>query len=167
MGILTSRLFRFTAVLALHDTQATAESPGYSAAFSEPKITYDAAGNRIVARGEREVRVRCMVETGTFDEPTRTALGFDANTRIGLVFRASHLRAAGLLTGTECAIRFGTRLVRIERKGVIQDDYEKKDAGGRVVGGVRVQKCVPSDYGFNGERDLFVAPCEDLPSAPA
>lgn len=164
--MMTDRLFRFEAVLALLDTQATAESPGYTSA-KEPAITYDAAGNRIEKRGEREVRVRCMVETGTFESPQRTPFGLDGNSNLRLVFRARHLRAAGLLDGqNRPAIKFGARLVRIEKGGVPQDGYEQKDAHGNVTGGIYVTEVVPSDYGFTGERDLFVAQLSDRPNAP-
>lgn len=165
--MMTDRLFRYEVVLGLLDTQATAESPGYEAQSKEPVVEYDEAGNRLMKRGEREVRVRCLVETGTFDSPTRTALGLDGNSRLTLVFRARHLREAGLLDHkNRPAIRFGARLKRVEKKGALQDDYEQLDAAGNITGGIYLTDMVPSDYGFNGERDLFVATLSDRPNAP-
>jgi hypothetical protein len=167
--MMTDHLFRFEVVLGILDTQATAESPGYDAESKEPLITYDAAGNRIAARGEREVRVRCLVETGTFEQPVRTPLGIDGNSSLRLVFRARHLRAAGLLDDkNRPAIRYRTRLKRIEsKKGALQDDYEQLDAAGNVTGGIFITDMVPSDYGYERERDLFVASLTDDPQAPA
>jgi hypothetical protein len=166
--MMTDRLFRYEVVLGLLDTQATADEPGYDSVTKEPKVTYDDAGNRIPARREREVRVRCMVETGTFDGPQRTPLGIDGKSNLRLVFRARHLREAGLLDSkNKPAIRFRTRLKRIERSGVLQDDYEQLDEAGDVTGGIFVVDMVPSDYGFTGERDLFVASLSDDPNGPA
>ncbi len=168
--MMTDRLFRYDVVLGLLDTQATAESPGYDAQSQEPKIEYDAAGNRILKRPEREVRVRCMVETGTFDSQVRTSLGLDGNSRLTLVFRARHLRDAGLLDDKGAsAIRFGARLKQVFHRasGKLQDDYEQLDAGGNVAGGIYLNELVPSDYGFTGERDLFVAALSDRPNGPA
>lgn len=165
--MMTDRLFRYEVVLGILDTQATAEEPSYDARRGEPAVEYDAAGNRLPTRREREVRVRCMVETGTFDQPVRTPLGTDGNSSLRLVFRARHLRAAGLLDDkNRPAIRFRTRLKRIERKGGLQDDYEQLDAHGNVIGGIYITDMVPSDYGFERERDLFVASLSDDPRAP-
>lgn len=167
--MMTDRLFRFGVVLGVFDTQATAEDPGYDAQSKEPRIEHDAAGNRIVKRPEREVRVRCLIETGTFDSPQRTALGLDGSSSMTLVFRARHLREAGLLDSqNRPAIRFGARLKSTFRwaTGVLQDNYEQLDAAGNPQGGIYVTEIVPSDYGFTGERDLFVARLSDRPQAP-
>lgn len=168
--MLTNHLFRFDVVLGVLDTQATADSPGYDAQSNEPLLEYDAAGNRVAKRGEREVRVRCLVETGTLEQPQRTALGLDGSSRLGLVFRAQHLREAGLLDDKgKSTIKFGARLKQVyhRKSGLLQDDYEQLDAGGNVTGGIYVTDVVRSDYGFNGERDLFVAQLADRPNAPA
>lgn len=167
--MMTSHLFRFDVVLGVLDTQATADSPGYATHTKEPIVEYDPAGNRIARRGEQEVRVRCLVETGTFDQPVRTPLGLDGNSSLKLVFRAQHLREAGLLDDDgKCTIKFGARLKQVYHRGSgrMQDDYEQLDAAGNVIGGIYITEVVPSDYGFNGERDLFVATLSDRPNAP-
>lgn len=166
--MMTDRLFRYEVILGVLDTQQMAEAPGYDPRSQEPEVEYDAAGNRIAKRPEREVRVKCMVETGTFEQPVRTPFGMDGNSNMRLVFRARHLRAAGLLDAkNRPAIRFRTRLKRIEKQGVLQDDYEQLDAAGNVTGGIFVVDMVPSDYGYEGGRDLFVASLSKDPDAPA
>lgn len=163
--MLTGRLFRFRAVFALLDTQATAEGPpGYSGTFREPKVGYDAAGNRVEGRKERDVAVRCQVETGQYEAQVLTPFGADGNTSLTIVTRASFLREAGLLDDkNQCAIVPNARLRRVEKwsDGTLIDEYEKISKGGEILSGVFVKEVAPSDYGFTGDRDLWVIRLED------
>lgn len=167
--LLTGRLFRFQAVFAVLDTQATAEGPpGYNNVFREPKVSYDAAGNLISGRKEREVKVRCQIETGQFKAQTLTPFGMDVQTSFNVVSRSEYLRAAGLLDDKGvCVIVPQSRLVRVETlDSVLIDSYETRDKNGRLLSGVYVRETAPTDYGFTRSRDLWVFKMENRKATP-
>lgn len=162
--MLTGRLFRFRAVFAVLDTQATAEGPpGYNTTFREPKVSYDAAGNRVEGRKERIVAVRAQIETGQFRNQVLTPFGMDVQTSFNVVTRSQYLRDVGLLDEKGvCAIVPQSRLVRVETlEEELIDNYEVRDGKGNLLSGVYVKETSPTDYGFTRNRDLWVFKLEN------
>lgn len=137
----------FLAELAQLDTQATT----VNAVLQEPTVTYDpVTGARSGGRAEKLVRVRCQVETGTFQAQGMTPTGDIPRSSLTLVFHFEDLEAAGLI-GPENRpmINVNDRLVRL----LTEDGIEQQSF---VRSPVYVTEATPAGFGFGGFANLLV-----------
>lgn len=146
-------IFPFIAELARLDTEATAAgSPGYDDIFREPKVSYEPGGVRVVGRKEKPLRMRCQVETGTFEALRMLPTGDSPRSQFTLVFHYADFEKAGLVdANNRTPIHVNDRLVAIYDKGGItkMSDFPNPP-------GVFATEVTPSGFGFGGRVNLLV-----------
>lgn len=149
----------FSADIAQLDTAATEAAGEYDPLWRTPVLKV-VDGQRVVARQERIVRLKCQVEAGQHMAQTQTPNGDVPRTSLDLVFHFEELEKNGLIDPATQGplLRVNDRLVAI-----YNGECQLVQTYPGLPGGVYATHVQPRGWGLGGQRNLVVVSFQDRP----